>query len=227
METAERRRRRFAPGRLSSRTRRVSRFGLGALREPARRLTKDVSIRSRLARAKVLRMPLRHRVNTDHTLEEVGSSSIDARAHPPDRSQGAAQAPPPVAFREAAQLPRRRVLISPRARAAATTRGQCKRAASAGFSFQSVELCWFTTQQSRASIAVATTGGNCRRRLLLVVLAIAAPDSHGNAERALLRETLFVTAAPSAVKMPVWLRADGLPITLLPGPRGCRFPGFR
>ena len=52
---------------------------------------------------RVLRMRFGIGMNTDHTLEEVGQQfSRDARAHPPDRGQGAAQAQAPEPQPEAA-----------------------------------------------------------------------------------------------------------------------------
>ncbi len=55
---------------------------------------------------RVLRMRFGIGMNTDHTLEEVGPAVLgDARTHPPDRSQGAAQAQAPVTVAQAAQLP--------------------------------------------------------------------------------------------------------------------------
>ena len=55
---------------------------------------------------RVLRMRFGIGMNTDHTLEEVGQQfSRDARAHPPDRGQGAAQAQASEPEPEAAELP--------------------------------------------------------------------------------------------------------------------------
>ena len=56
---------------------------------------------------RVLRMRFGIGMNTDHTLEEVGQQfSRDARAHPPDRGEGAAQAQAPEPQPQDAQLPR-------------------------------------------------------------------------------------------------------------------------
>jgi hypothetical protein len=44
-------------------------------------------------------------MNTDHSLEEVGSSSwVDARTHPPDRGEGAAEIEASEPEQEAAEL---------------------------------------------------------------------------------------------------------------------------
>jgi hypothetical protein len=62
--------------------------------------------------AKVLRMRFGIDMNTDHTLEEVGKQfDVIPRTHPPDRSQGAAQAAPSEPLRTAAFVPRRRVTL--------------------------------------------------------------------------------------------------------------------
>ena len=54
---------------------------------------------------RVLRMRFGIGMNTDHTLEEVGQQfSRDARAHPPDRGEGAAQAEASEPVKEAAEL---------------------------------------------------------------------------------------------------------------------------
>ena len=56
---------------------------------------------------RVLRMRFGIGMNTDHTLEEVGQQfSRHPRAHPPDRSQGSAQAEAPEPQPQAPQLPR-------------------------------------------------------------------------------------------------------------------------
>ena len=66
------------------------------LRETATRVLASLTPREE----RVLRMRFGIGMNTDHTLEEVGQTVLrDARAHPPDRGQGAtqAQASQPVA----------------------------------------------------------------------------------------------------------------------------------
>jgi RNA polymerase primary sigma factor len=61
--------------------------------------------------AKVLRMRFGIDMNTDHTLEEVGKQfDRDPRAHPPDRSEGPAQAASPEPLGAAAQLPGYRLI---------------------------------------------------------------------------------------------------------------------
>ena len=63
---------------------------------------------------RVLRMRFGIGMNTDHTLEEVGQQfSRHPRAHPPDRSQGSAQAQAPEPVAEAAVVPGQLILLSP------------------------------------------------------------------------------------------------------------------
>jgi len=55
---------------------------------------------------RVLRMRFGIGMNTDHTLEEVGQQfSVDARAHPPDRGEGATQAQAPESVADSQELP--------------------------------------------------------------------------------------------------------------------------
>ena len=83
-----------------------------ALREPARSHQGRARF-AHAARGEGASHALRHRdEHRPHAGRSRQAVRRDARAHPPDRGQGAAQAPPPVALGEAAQLPRRRILIT-------------------------------------------------------------------------------------------------------------------
>ena len=83
-----------------------------AVRQPARRHQGRAG-HADAARSQGAAHALRHRdEHRPHAGRSRQAVRRHARAHPPDRSQGAAQAAPPVAFREAAQLPRRQRVIS-------------------------------------------------------------------------------------------------------------------
>ena len=83
--------------------------------------------------AKVLRMRFGIDMNTDHTLEEVGKQfDVTPRAHPPDRSQGAAQAAPSLARRAPAQLHPGRIAPRQLKRAAAPFPAGASRSGSVG-----------------------------------------------------------------------------------------------
>ena len=56
---------------------------------------------------RIMRMRFGIGMNTDHTLEEVGQQVLgDARAHPPDRGEGAEEAEAPEPIKDAQELPR-------------------------------------------------------------------------------------------------------------------------
>jgi hypothetical protein len=78
-----------------------------ATMESLRETTHSVLAQLTPREAKVLRMRFGIDMNTAHAGRSGQAVRRDARAYPPDRSEGAAQAASPVPIRAAAQLPHR------------------------------------------------------------------------------------------------------------------------
>ena len=103
---ADRRRRRFAPGRFHRGRSHHGAGGCGGVRVLARRDQGSAGL-AHAARSQGAAHALRHRnEHRPHARRSRQAVRRHARAHPPDRSESAAQAAPSFALRAAAQLPR-------------------------------------------------------------------------------------------------------------------------
>ena len=105
LEIPDRRRGGLAPRRFHRRQERHPADRCGDPIEPARNNHPRARI-AHTAGERILRMRFGIGMNADHTLEEVGQQySADARAHPPNRGQGAKEAEAPGPGKESQELP--------------------------------------------------------------------------------------------------------------------------